>query len=94
MTRVHVQLGEIMGVSSEKQSNPQLNPVGDSEVQTDRSISSTSPHEDEDLIEPSEEDIANLRHIGSKIQATAWLVALFSGAERFAWYALQAPLRE
>ena len=44
--------------------------------------------------EPSKEELANLRRVGSKIQAAAWLVALFSGAERFAFYALQAPLRK
>lgn len=44
--------------------------------------------------EPSKEELVNLRRIGSKVQAAAWLVALFSGAERFAFYALQAPLRE
>ncbi|PLB55681.1 PTR2-domain-containing protein [Aspergillus steynii IBT 23096] len=80
-----------MGVSSEKQNNAEPQPVGDSETQSDNSISDTTAHED--LIEPTEEDIANLRHTGSKIQATAWLVALFSGAERFAFYALQAPLQ-
>lgn len=44
-------------------------------------------------IEPSEDDLVNLRRIGGQIPAAAWLVALFSGAERFAYYALQAPLR-
>ena len=42
---------------------------------------------------PSEEELVTLRRIGSKINAAVWLVALFSGAERFAFYALQAPLR-
>ncbi|KAM0549535.1 hypothetical protein ACHAPJ_009351 [Fusarium lateritium] len=43
--------------------------------------------------EPSEEDLRTLRHIGSKIPIEAWIVAWFSGAERFAYYALQAPLQ-
>lgn len=43
---------------------------------------------------PSEEELATLRRMGGKIEASAWLVALFSGAERFAFYALQAPLRK
>lgn len=81
-----------MAVTSEKQSEAQSQPIGDSETQTDQSFSDTTVHED--LVEPTDEDVANLRHTGSKIQATAWLVALFSGAERFAFYALQAPLRE
>ncbi|KAA8570995.1 hypothetical protein MFRU_028g00390 [Monilinia fructicola] len=42
---------------------------------------------------PSEEELATLRRMGGKIEASAWLVALFSGAERFAFYALQAPLQ-
>ncbi|KAL8673110.1 MAG: hypothetical protein Q9168_002465 [Polycauliona sp. 1 TL-2023] len=43
--------------------------------------------------EPSEYELVNLRHIGGSIPAAAWFVALFSGAERFAFYALQAPLQ-
>ena len=43
---------------------------------------------------PSEEDLVNLRRISGKIPVEAWIVAWFSGAERFAYYALQAPLRK
>lgn len=43
---------------------------------------------------PSAEDLATLRHVGGKIPAQVWTVACFSGAERFAYYALQSPLRE
>jgi len=43
--------------------------------------------------EPSVEELVHLRRIGSKIPAAAWLVASFSGAERFAFFALQEPLR-
>ncbi|KAL8767043.1 MAG: hypothetical protein Q9209_006337 [Squamulea sp. 1 TL-2023] len=42
---------------------------------------------------PSKEELGSLRHIGGTVPAAAWLVALFSGSERFAFYALQAPLR-
>jgi proton-dependent oligopeptide transporter, POT family len=42
---------------------------------------------------PSKEDEANLRRISDKIPTEAWLVAGFSGAERFAYYAMQVPLR-
>ncbi|KAK2821764.1 hypothetical protein FQN49_007700 [Arthroderma sp. PD_2] len=35
-----------------------------------------------DLDEPSEEELATLRRIGSKVNSAAWLVAIFSGAER------------
>ena len=48
----------------------------------------------QDSDEPTEEDLLNLRHTGGKIESAAWLAALFSGAERFAFYALQAPLRK
>ncbi|RYO74048.1 hypothetical protein DL764_010993 [Monosporascus ibericus] len=43
--------------------------------------------------DPSENDLQNLRHTGSKIQLAAWMAAAFSGVERFAWYALIAPLQ-
>ncbi|KAI0387360.1 POT family-domain-containing protein [Hypomontagnella monticulosa] len=43
--------------------------------------------------ELSEEESADLRRVGDKIKAEAWLVAMYSGAERFAFYALQAPLQ-
>lgn len=41
----------------------------------------------------SDEDLTSLRQIGGKVKAQVWLVAWFSGAERFAYYALQVPLR-
>jgi hypothetical protein len=43
---------------------------------------------------PSEGDLETLRRVGGKIQVEAWLVAWFSTTERFAFYALQAPLRK
>lgn len=52
----------------------------------------SSPETDQE--EPSEDDLANLRHVSGKIPVEAWIVAWFSGAERFAYYALQAPLRK
>ena len=56
--------------------------------------SSSSNFELGDPSEPSKEDLMNLRHIGGKVSAEAWLIAFCSGAERFAFYTLQAPLRE
>ncbi|KAM5341905.1 hypothetical protein ACJ41O_014936 [Fusarium nematophilum] len=77
--------------SEKKIAEPNTNNVGDAspEEALDSSAAS-SPETDQ---EPSEEDLANLRHIGSKIPVEAWIVAWFSGAERFAYYALQAPLK-
>lgn len=45
-------------------------------------------------VEPTKEELATLRHIGGKVSWEAWLIAISSGAERFAFYALQTPLRE
>lgn len=43
---------------------------------------------------PSGGDLETLRRVGGRIQVEAWLVAWFSTTERFAFYALQAPLRK
>ena len=51
-------------------------------------------HEPDELNEASEEELTTLPRKAGKISAAAWSVAVFSGAERFAFYALQAPLRE
>ena len=84
-----------MGVPSEEdglvRTNKSLQDVPSTETSTVPLSSSTVEDEPD---EPSKEELANLRHIGNKVQAAAWLVALFSGAERFAFYALQAPLRK
>lgn len=65
--------------------------VPNSETLTAQSLNITAA---QDVAEkPSEEELKTLRCIGDKIQTAAWLVAMFSGAERFAYYALQAPLR-
>lgn len=56
------------------------------------SLSSTSAGKDEPD-EPSKEELETLRRVGSKVPNSAWLVAMFSGSERFAFYALQSPLR-
>ncbi|RSM08932.1 hypothetical protein CEP52_004391 [Fusarium oligoseptatum] len=95
-----------MNPSSEKESSGQLateppsekspdqNPNGVVNSSTAEALDSSavsSPETDQE--EPSEEDIANLRHVSGKIPVEAWIVAWFSGAERFAYYALQAPLQ-
>ena len=69
-----------------------LQDVSGKEISTVPASSFTT--EEQEPIEPSEEELVNLRRMGGKVQAAAWLVALFSGAERFAFYALQAPLRK
>ncbi|KAJ4321414.1 peptide transporter ptr2 [Fusarium piperis] len=94
-----------MNPSSEKESPGQLTTEPPSEKTTKQSTNgvinssatealdasaASSPETDQE--EPSEEDLANLRHISGKIPVEAWIVAWFSGAERFAYYALQAPL--
>ncbi|KAL8852336.1 MAG: hypothetical protein Q9221_002832 [Calogaya cf. arnoldii] len=55
-------------------------------------FSSVAMEQDEPT-EPSDDELVTLQRIAGKIPAAAWLVALFSGAERFAFYALQAPLQ-
>lgn len=42
---------------------------------------------------PPNGEFTGFRRVGGSIPREAWFVACFSGAERFAYYALQAPLR-
>ncbi|KAG0644771.1 POT family-domain-containing protein [Tuber brumale] len=55
------------------------------------SMTRTSWGEDGD--EPSEEQLATLRHIGDKIPYSAWLVAVVELAERFTFYGLTGPFQ-
>lgn len=45
------------------------------------------------LITPSADGLIALRHIGSRIGIAAYIVAIFSGMERFAFQAFSSPLR-
>lgn len=85
-----------MDVPSKKEgfsrNNKHFQDVPSNETTTAPSLSITAAQDDP--YEPSKEELKSLRHTGEKIGAAAWLVAMFSGAERFAWYALQAPLRK
>lgn len=47
----------------------------------------------EDGAEPTEQELATLRHIGDKIPISAWLVAVVELAERFTYYGLTGPWR-
>ncbi len=84
-----------MNVPSEKEglthTNNSFQNVPNSETLTAQSLSITAAQDIPN--KPSEEELKSLRRTGDKIQTAAWLVAMFSGAERFAYYALQAPLR-
>ncbi|UPK99829.1 hypothetical protein LCI18_010764 [Fusarium solani-melongenae] len=86
--------GQLTSELSEKTPGQNTNGVMNSsatEAQAPDPSAVSSPETDQE--EPSEEDLANLRHISGKIPVEAWIVAWFSGAERFAYYALQAPLQ-
>lgn len=74
--------------TTEQNTNGMINP---STTEAIDASAVSSPETDQE--ELSEEDLANLRRISGKIPVEAWIVAWFSGAERFAYYALQAPLR-
>ncbi|KAF8533872.1 POT family-domain-containing protein [Trichophaea hybrida] len=41
--------------------------------------------------EPTDEELATLRHVGDKIPYSAWLVAIVELAERFTYYGLTGP---
>lgn len=43
--------------------------------------------------EPTEQEFAELRHIGDKIPISAWLVAVVELAERFTYYGITGPFQ-
>jgi hypothetical protein len=45
-------------------------------------------------IEPTDDDLRKLCRVADKIPSAVWTVASFSGLERFAFYAVQCPLRK
>lgn len=47
----------------------------------------------EDGEEPTDHELAELRHIGDKIPLSAWLVAVVELAERFTYYGLTGPFQ-
>lgn len=61
---------------------------------TPKAQSEAGSDKPDQFVEPSEADLKQLRRIASKIPSAVWIVALFSGLERFAFYAVQSPLRE
>lgn len=71
-----------------------LQDIPGTETQLAPTLSQSAEPSDVPPNSPSEEDEKTLRHVGTEIKTAVWLVAMFSGAERFAWYSLVAPLRE
>ncbi|KAG8525200.1 uncharacterized protein KY384_008844 [Bacidia gigantensis] len=84
-----------MGVTHEKDiaasSNDGSQDSSSSEAATSSSHNSITEQHEAD--EPSKEELETLRRVGSKVPNSAWMVATFSGAERFAFYAMQSPLQ-
>lgn len=48
---------------------------------------------DDELREPTEEEIKNLRHVIDKLPRTVWIALIVGAAERLTCYTITAPWR-
>ena len=60
---------------------------------SDTKLPLNSALQEKDTEAQDSDDSETLKRVQGKIPKEAWLIASFSGAERFAYFALSAPLR-